>query len=260
MTFSPTSAEALQRALDGLKKRNPGKRPLTNYFLNRLDDRSNLRVLESERSVCFLHDEWDFGRLYFNSHDLADLEKLLERATWPPITVLDWIAKDGSGAVDPLLTRLGFHVHAVYDRILCRQFRAEQVDDSLCMALDSDLDFIHNALFRIFDKYGDHIMPAAELGRLIAERQVLVSRSGQNEMDGFVVFPIASNTCNFNFLHNTAGPQHLVRLLKNFYGSLASREVKTGFSWVRRTRPLVLRLHQSFGWQLDGLVDYIYLR
>jgi hypothetical protein len=258
-SFSPTNPEALRQALDGLKRRNAGKR-LTNYFLNPLEDVNNLRALESEKSFCFTHDEWDFARVYFYTYDISDLQQILGTVAWPPIAVADWIAKDGPGALDSLFTALGFHLHAAYDRIICRQFRSENTNSDLCFAAEADRDAIHSALFRIYDKYADHILSARELGQLIEQKQVLISRDAEGAINGFVAFPINNQTCNFNLLYNSGGPANLSGLLENFYGTLAVRGVQSGFSWVRRTRPLVLRLHQSFGWKTDGLVDYIYLR
>jgi hypothetical protein len=260
ISFSPATPSSVREAFDRLKRRNAGKRPVTNYFLNPLEGFSNLRAIETEHSLCFIHDEWDFGRLYFNTYDPADLHRTLSGVTWPPITALDWIAKEAPGQVDSLLTSLGFHVHGVYDRIVCREFRAGQPDSKPEIATMTDRDILHASFFRIFDKYTDHIMPIEDFGKMIADQQVIVTRNQEGAISGFVVFPIANNNCNFNLLYNEGGLPNLTRLLQGFYGTLAERGVKSGFSWVRRTRPLVLQLHQLFGWKTDGLVDHIYLR
>jgi hypothetical protein len=260
MPFSPTQPILLQGALDDLKRRNTGQHPITNYFFQPLSKIANLRMLLSGKSVCFLHDEWDFSRFYFFSYDLADLQKLFQEINWPPISVLDWISKSGSAAVDPLMNRAGFHLHAVYDRILCREFRPERLAAPAELAKADELEAIHASLFRVFDKYADHISTVKELAEMISQQQVIVSRDPQGKIDGYVAFPISGSSCNFNFLYNSSGPVRLVQLLGSFYGTLTERGVQSGFSWVRRTRPMVLKLHQSFGWKTDGLVDYIYIR
>jgi hypothetical protein len=259
-SFSPADAAVLQKALDGLKRRNAGQRPLTNYFFQALVKASNLRMLESARSLCFLHDEWGFSRLYFCTFDAAGLEEELQRVNWPPIVVADWISKEGPAPIDPLLKNLGFHFHAIYDRIIYKNLRRECANAYLSLADLSDRDAIHTLLFQVFDKYADHIMSLDELSELIAHEQVILSRDAQRSIDGLVIFPITGDNCNFNFLYNGGGSLNLSRLLGNFYGVLTERNVQSGFSWVRRTRPLVLKLHESFGWKKDGIVDYIYLR
>ena len=259
-SFSPTQADLLRGELDNLKRRNAGQQPITNYFFQSLSKSVNLRMLTSERSLCFLYDEWDFSRFYFISFDLGDLEKLLHGMNWPPIVVLDWISKSGSTAVDSLMSNAGFHLHTIYDRIICRDFRRERPEAPAQLAKAQELETIHCSLLQVFDKYADHIITREELAELISQQLVIVNRDPEGKIDGFVVFPITGSTCNFNFLYNSGGSMRLVQLLGSFYGALAERGVQSGFSWVRRTRPMVLKLHESFGWKTDGLVDYIYLR
>lgn len=259
-SFSPVSPVSLQTGLDGLKRRNAGQKPITNYFFQAMDRVSNLQVLESAKSLCFLHDEWDFSRLYFYTYDAGDLQEKLQRASWPPIVVADWISKEGNAPVHALLENLGFHAHATYDRIIYKTPRHERPNDDLHFAEPSDSEAIHGLLFRVFDKYADHIISLEELCALIGQNRVILTRHAQEGIDGLVIFPINGQNCNFNFLYNSGGLLKLSRLLGNFYGVLSERGVQTGFSWVRRTRPLVLRLHESFGWMRDGFVDYIYMR
>lgn len=260
ISFSSVTPTLLHSTLDGLKRSHAGQRPLTNYFFQAINGVVNLRMLQSERSLCFIHDEWDFGRLYFCTFEVADLERTLQAVNWPPIVVTDWISRGASASGNSLLTSLGFHLHATYDRIVCHNPRRECRDAHVFLAGHSDCDTIHYLLLRVFDKYADHIMPIEELSELITQEQVLLSRDPQGSIVGFVIFRVSAQTCNFNFLYNSGGSVSLVRLLGNFYGALTERGIQSGFGWVRRTRPLVLRLHQSFGWKTDGLVDYIYLR
>lgn len=258
--FSLVTATALQNVQDELKRRNARQKPLTNYFLNPLDGVTDLCMLESEKSLCFMHDEWDFARFYFQTFEVPDLERLLHAANWPPLVVADWIARETSPALEQLFANLGFHLHAIYDRIVCQNLRRERQGFTISLAGPADRDTIHSLLFRAFDKYADHIMSVAELEELIGKEQVLLSRGPQGTISGLVVFPIKGQTTNFNFLYNQGGSANLVHLLENFYGVLNERGIQSGFSWVRRTRPLVLKLHESFGWKKDGLVDHIYMR
>src|SRR6185295_10944771 len=99
----PGTPAIVHGALDGLKKRNSGHKSITNYFLQQLDGVANLRMLESKKSLCFSHDEWDFSRLYFYTFDPEDLVQVLQRINWPPIVVTDWIAKGDTSTVDEFL-------------------------------------------------------------------------------------------------------------------------------------------------------------
>jgi hypothetical protein len=259
-SFSPVTPAGLQNAIDDLKRRNGGKKLLTNYFLQPLHRVANLRMLESEKNLYFLHDEWDFARFYSYTFDVALLEHELAAVSWPPVVVTDWISKTDPGAVEERLSRLDFHLHATYDRIVCKSMRCERPNGHMCLAREADRDVIHALLFRVFDKYADHIMPIEELGELISQRQVLLSHDSQHTINGLALFGLSGQTCNYNFLYNSGGPLTLSLLLGNLYGVLTERGVHSGCWWVRRTRPLVVKLHESFGWKKDGLVDRIYLR
>jgi hypothetical protein len=258
--WSSVTPAALQAGLDGLRRRHPGKAAAGNYFRQTLDRVPNLRMIETEDSICFLHDEWDLSRLYVATHDPQDLRRLLTAATWSPIVATDWISRSENVDVEFALTEAGFHLHATYDRIVCQAFRRPSTNTHVRLAVSTDGDHIHWLLLQVFDKYADHIMAVDELRRLIAQQEVIVSRNDADQITGFVVFPISGRACNFNFLYNNGGVANLFHLLTNFYGTLAARGVESGFSWVRRTRPEVLKLHRSFGWNTDGLIDHIYLR
>jgi hypothetical protein len=258
--FSTTSTAAVNSALDGLKRRNAGRRPVTNYFQQRLREDANLQVLESEKSLCIIHDEWDFARLYFHTFDIAELERELQAVTWPAIVVADWVSKAGPTPADTLLTSLGFHLHATYDRIVCPSPKRQRSNPQTRVATDAECELIHALLFRVFDKYADHIMTVEELGDRIAKQEVLVGRDQQGLIDGVIIFQVTGQACNFTFLYNKGGYAGLARLLGDFYGILTELNIQSGVSWVRRTRPRVVMLHQTFGWKKDSLVNYVYLR
>jgi hypothetical protein len=217
-------------------------------------------MMESEESLYFVFDEWDFARLHFCTFDAVKLATEIQKIKWPPIVVTDWISKSGSSSAEALITGAGFHLHAIYDRILYKSLRSENTNTQLKFADLAERDSIHALLFRVFDKYADHIMPIQELDDLISQKQVIVSRDSRLAISGLVVLPTNGQNCNFNFLYNSGGAVNLSQLLGNFYGLLTERGIQAGFSWVRRTRPQVLKLHQSFGWKTDGLVDYIFMR
>jgi hypothetical protein len=258
--FSKVRPVQFHAALDGLKRRNAGHKLFTNYFLQPLDEAENFRMLESQESLCFVFDEWDFARFHFCTFNALQLATELQDIKWPPIVVADWISKDGSISAESLLTGAGFHLHAIYDRILYKNLRSEHTNTQLKFADPAERESIHALLFRVFDKYTDHIMSLAELDELISREQVIVSRDTHSAINGLVILPTNGQNCNFNFLYNSGGALNLSHLLGNFYGVLTERGIQAGFSWVRRTRPQVLKLHQSFGWKKDGLVDYIYMR
>lgn len=260
ISFSSTTATNLQGALDDLKKRNPLQKPFTNYFRQPLDKVANLRLHQTERSVCFLHDEWDFSRLYIYTLDIAEVQAILHQVSWPPIVVADWISRESSRSEQPLFFDSGFHLHAIYDRLACRNLKREIPAVPGVLATSADLNALHYLLLRVFDKYADHIVGVEELLELITQGQVLVSLDRQGMIDGSVIFRISGQSCNFNFLYSSGSLKVLTQLLAGFYGLLTERHVQFVFGWIRRTRPLVVRLHEWYGWKSDGLVDYIYMR
>ena len=259
-TFSAVSPEKLQNALDNLKKRNRGCSLLTNFFFQPLLRVENLVMIETDRTICFMHDEWDFSRLYLCSYDSSDLINTLKSTDMPPIVVADWISRESDFEVHKILLNLGFHLHTVYERIVCQNPRRETTNARLCWADYNDCEAVHLLLFRAFDKYADHIMVFADLADLVKKKQILLSRSQNGIIEGFIIFLVEMNRCHLNFLYHAGNHLDLAYLLGNFYGVIRERGLHTIFGWVRRTRPMVLQLHQSFGWKPDGLLDHIYMR
>lgn len=259
--FVPATSAEVQAAMQELKSHHAGASPLTNYFHQPLEQQPNLRLMKSENSLCVSHSEWDFTRLYFYSFDEAGLTMMLKDVEqWPAIVVCDWLSKEGSARAGAFLEPAGFHLHAIYDRLICRPLRKDQPNSALHFADESDVELLHYWLLKIFDKYCDHIMSVDELREVILRKEAMISRDSSGEIKGFGVFPVSGQNCNFNFLYNNGDPITLAKSLGNFYGVMNQRGVRSAFGWVRRTRPTVLKLHETFGWRRDGLVDYIFMR
>ncbi|MGH7782231.1 MAG: hypothetical protein ACREO5_00075 [Candidatus Binatia bacterium] len=172
----------------------------------------------------------------------------------------DWVSKESSRSDLPLFTGGGFHVDAVYDRLACGNLKREAREVQRTLATNADLTALHYLLLCVFDKYADHIVSVAEFAELIRLGEVLVSRDKQGAIDGAVVFRTLGGSCNFNFLYHSGSFEALTHLLNGFYKLLAEKDIHSIFGWVRRTRPLVAKLHEWYGWKKDGLVDYIYMR
>jgi hypothetical protein len=96
--FSNVTQVQFQAALDGFKRRNAGHKLFTNYFLQPLGEVENLRMVESEESLCFVFDEWDFARFHFCTFDASKLAAELQKIRWPSIVVTDWISKGDSSS------------------------------------------------------------------------------------------------------------------------------------------------------------------
>jgi hypothetical protein len=127
-------------------------------------------------------------------------------------------------------------------------------------ATPDDLDQLHADLFRVFNKYTDHLPTKDRLLGYIVNHQVIVNRRNCRIL-GAVCFQLQGLRVNYNYLYNLSGDGiDFLRLQNNFYGVMHQRGIRAGFLWINQTNTLLAALHQSMGWRFHGLQDYFYLR
>jgi hypothetical protein len=231
----------------------------TNYFRQ---DMAGSKILSctTARSVVLLNDEHDFFRLYFFTTDVADLEQILESAEFPGDTVTGYLTRSADKKVAEAFENSAFHPIATYRRMITYQLPAHRTNAALEYATAADVDQLHARLFESFDKYTDHLPTKDRLRRYVTNQWVIVHRNG-DAITGAVCFQLEGSRVNYNYVYNLTGNAvDFLRLQSNFYGVMRERGISAGFLWVNEIENRLACLHQSMGWQFDGLKDHFYLR
>lgn len=231
----------------------------TNYFRQELTGQQILSVA-TERTVLAFNNEHDFFRLYFFTTDPSDLEEVLRSTKFPGDTVTGYLTRSADQKITAAFLESGFGLIATYRRMISYQLPAYRPDGTLQYASVADVDQLHDRLLENFNKYTDHLPTKDRLHRFIENQWVIVSRDG-DRIPGAVCFQLEGPRVNYNYVYSLTGNAvDFLRLQNKFYGLMQQRGIHAGFLWLNENERPLARLHQSMGWQFDGLKDYFYLR
>ncbi|MGA1825067.1 MAG: hypothetical protein ACMUIP_10445 [bacterium] len=247
---------AIINIINYINKKNKNK-TFTNYFKQGLNSTS-FNTIWMQNTIAFLDKEGDFFRLYFYSKNLEELYEALNGLLIRP-TVIDCVTNKFSINLHNVLLKSGFKKIALYKRLQNNNFPFYETNKSLLFAEKKELAFLYERLFTDFDKYLDHLPTMDKLIEYLQNDQVLVMRE-DSIISGYIIYRIQGKKVFLNYWFNKGNPLNSIRLLTNFYGLMNAKGVKSGFVWVSVEKKGVLKVHQTFGYNFDGLEDHIYLK
>ncbi|MEI7911062.1 MAG: hypothetical protein WCK77_15610 [Verrucomicrobiota bacterium] len=254
MNLEKTSLPDIEAQLRGL--RGPSQ---TNYFRQVLTGR-NYWMAGTERTLVFLTDDLDFFRLYFYTTDAGDLGDVLASLRLPGTTVTACIARHFDSTIHATLQACGHVRHSMFRRMATRALRVCKVNSRLEFANPADVDELLGRLQADFHPYTSHPPSRALLAEYIRREWALVIRKN-GAIAGYIVFQIAGNQANYNYLFNSsADPVDFLMLQNNFFGLLDQRGVRAGILWVDEKNTRVLKMNEVSGWKLDGLMTQYYVK
>jgi hypothetical protein len=231
----------------------------TNYFRQEMPG-SEIFSAATARTVLLLNKEHDFFRLYFFTTDVDDLEETVGGVKFPGETVTGYLTRSADQKIDAAFQRAGFNPIATYLRMISYNLPAHRPNAALQYANAADVDELYDRLFESFNKYTDHLPTKDRLQGYVQKEWVIVTRDA-NRIPGAVCFQLEGPRVNYNYLYNLTGNAvDFLRLQNNFYGVMHERGIHAGFLWINETEQRLASVHQSEGWQFDGLKDYFYLK
>jgi hypothetical protein len=258
MKFKPDTLARVHEQMALVKAQSSGGF-FTNYFRQEMVG-PQILTAATARSVLLANDEHDFFRLYFFTSDLADLEQILHDVDFPGDVVSGYLTKAADEKIAAAFRHSGFNGIATYRRMITYQLPPQQPNPSLEYATAADVGQIYQGLFQTFNKYTDHLPTKNRLQRYVENQWVIVNRHAGRIL-GAVCFQLEGPRVNYNYLYNIGGNAlDFLRLQNNFYGVMHRRGIRAGFLWINQTDTRLAALHESMGWQFDGLKDYFYLR
>jgi hypothetical protein len=216
-----------------------------------------------ERSVLWLAREDGFRRLHFAGNSVealaADLKFFLSGNPAAGPIVTDVTARELDPALEGALEGSGFEPYGTYRRLTAAAVQNPKIRQRT-FATAADLPYLYEHLYRVFDKYSDHLPTAARLRELLESKQALVLRKNEGIV-AYVIFHQSGERAHFNYLYcDSESPLSLVALLRMFYSELTDRGIRTCFAWVRDDRASLIAMHRHFGLLTDGLKDFIFVR
>lgn len=213
-------------------------------------------IYESDYSLLIRKKEQDFYRAYLISSDITDSESILKELEGD-FFVFNIPSK---GAIDEwkeLFDRTGYQLYGVYNRYHNTKIRARKsaMGEFASMA---DTDRIEEILTGNFSKYTDYIPTSIQLAKMIENQQVLVTRSGNGEVQGVLIYTLEGKKCYFNVWIDKSG--NGLFLLYKAYNIVVENNIGYVYFWVNSINHDVIRLHEMMGAIPDGLSDYTFIK
>ncbi len=258
MQFQPDNLSDISLKMDAIKVRSSGGF-FTNYFQQPMVG-NQLLSAQTDHSILFLNDEFDFYRLFYFTNDLPDLGGALKDLELSETTVASYLNTSLDERIPARFLESGFEEIATFQRMINNGLPIYRTNRALRFAEAGDLEELYQGLFTVFNKYTDRLPTKDRLANFIAKQQVLVNRN-QDGILGCVVFQIQRKRVNVSHLYNRSDNNlDTLMLLSNFYGLMHERGIRSGFLWVNSTNLNVIKMQRTFGWIFDGVQDRCYLK
>ena len=258
MQFQPDNLSDISRKMDAIKVRSAGGF-FTNYFHQPMVGHQLLSA-QTDHSLLFLNDEFDFYRLFYFTNDLADLGGALKDLEFSETTVASYLDTSLDERIPARFLESGFEAIATYQRMINHDLPIYRTNRALRFAEAGDVETLYQGLFTVFNKYTDRLPTKDLLANFIAQQQVLVNRN-QDGILGCIIFQIQRKRVNVSHLYNHSDNNlDTLMLLSNFYGLMHERGIRSGFLWVNSTNVNVSKMQRNFGWIFDGVRDRCYLK
>ena len=232
--FSPIEVEELNSKIS-IFKRN--RKPFFYNFYGATDG-YRYDFVESNDSILVRKNEDGFFRLYVCSVDSNDLVYYLSQLDKEKY-VINIPTKSQMDDWNKLLIESGFHFYARYDRYYNTNVEYRESEIGVYAQLedvDDIMKLIGNDEFSI---YTDYLPTAAEVMKMIENRQVIVNKS-ENKVLGVIIYTIEGRKCYLNLWIDRSGEG--LYLLFDVYNYMAENGLKYAYFWIRSTNKKVIKM------------------
>jgi hypothetical protein len=216
--------------------------------------------LASEQAVLFGSSEEGFWRLYYFAAAVEPLAPLLRE--WPrqAASVIGYVDRHRHENLCAAFQNASFGEKSTYQRMTNPRLPLRKGPSSPEFARPDETESLHRLLRETFEPMTDHLPQPHRLAVMVAQQQAIVCRTN-GQLTGALLFQPTGQQVNFNFLVNRGGGNlDLLTLTTRFYQLMHQRQIRSGFLWVDSRNTGVIQLHQTFGWNFDGLKDWFFVR
>ena len=259
MNGEARSLGAIHVDLNRIRERDKNKY-ITNYYRQPLKE-SMYQTWSSECSILFLDPDTSLFRVYFATIDTNDLGKVFAEISLQVPLTLDYIGKNLSESIEKILLSSGFTLRAVFRRINNYQFRNFQNKEQVVWGTIVDGEELLERIQSDFDPYVDHLPNFDFLTEILKKQWVLVNRR-EHRITGYLLFDLQGRHALIRswFSSNSDIPMGGMVLLGKFHRVMTSLDVNSTFGWVNQDNSIATMIYRRFGYQFDGLKDFIFVR
>lgn len=243
----PLTSEGLKDIID---KACITKHAFSNYFGVDLND---AKYYGDEGNLFLVKPYTGFSRVYLMANDGDEIKRVL--ASLPTNSCINIPSKKGIDAWLPILNEAGYTQIATYQRYGYLNYRKGN-DRNLHFAELQDLRIIEKELHSFFSPLTGHLPNTEELTQMIEEKQIVVNRNEDGQVNGALCHQIKGKRAELPFWFDKGG--NGLSLLFNVFYLCHQAEVRQIMFWVNDENTDTIAIHKMLGAKTDGLVDYIF--
>lgn len=248
-----------------------GKPSLTNCYLSYLDIQKKLidgeiHVYSNQDIVVLVEEIHGTYKMYYFLKDSGELNDDIYRALSREMEKYDFLTTDiitkGKSGHLNIVKKMGFDFYKKYFRLqlIADKEKVFPLPEKAVFAEEKDVDEIYELLYGSFDVLSDHLLTKEELNQsLISHRVIKICKNG--ELAGILISEKHGVKSYLRALCVNAKYRNMdigFSLMGN-YINMHRKESKSFYLWVESTNQSAINLYEKFGYQSDGLKDYIYL-
>lgn len=216
-------------------------------------DYSDTSILKTENSLFISKDFGEFSRIYILSNEKDEIVNVLSKLS--SNSVINIPSRKGIEDWIQILNMSGYRQIALYHRYIYRKY-PQRRSKKLEFANEKDHSQIAYFLKKYFSPITGHLPNDVELFNLIANKNILVNRDNEHNVNGAICFNIENKKCYLAFWFDESGMG--LSLLNNVFSICSENDVKTICFWVNEENVDVIKMHTLFGALPDGMKDYIF--
>lgn len=226
------------------------KHTFSNYFGIDLE---GVKYYGDEENLFLIKTYDDFSRVYLMANDVEKIRNVLNAL--PANSCINIPCKKGIDDWIPVFTETVYTQIATYRRYGYMNYRKGN-DRNLNFAEIKDLGLIDKELHNFFSPLTGHLPNKEELSKMIEERQIVVNRDFDGQVNGALCYQIKGKKAELPFWFDKSGDG--LSLLFNVFYLCHQANIRQIVFWVNDINTNTIAIHKMLGAKADGLVDYIF--
>jgi hypothetical protein len=232
------------------------RQPFSNYFMSSLD---GMLFAKGEETLLLKLPCEGFNRIYFLSRNREELTSMLSQLSEEDAINIP-TKREISQDILTILHNAGYNLFTSYER-LYKNTNDPRGDFEDNFAQIGDCAKIKELLLsQLYNPITDRIPTNEEIKFMIENKQALVNRNENGEVNGVLLFAIDGKKCNFLEWASTASAGESLFLYLNAFNYMGQLGIEKSTIWVRSDNVRPKKIYISWGYQPDGLKDYTFLK
>ena len=239
----------------------------TNYYMNTPENAEYDAVL-LPGALVFSFTDNGIVRVYFYTNDADGITDAL--CDFPSHSVIEYIT-NSSASFEATLSKTGYKLYAVMQKMVNADLHAtfeKNMSQSIfetfrdnrgAFAAEDDACAILDLLYKHLDKYTGHFCGYDELIGMLANKLVVCNKL-DGEIVSFFMYKLEGRKFYAYQMYSRDSGEGIHCIYYNAIKSQMNNGINYAYNWVNVTNKRVIRFHKWYGFELNPLKDYVYIK